>query len=124
MRAACTVMTSSPFHDPSGMLGFLTLASPERKGFYGWARSTLQKSRSRFLCGSRVGHIDGRDQPLVPLFLTLALLERTLMALAAWVTKPSPTDHHPPEHYASLLLVPVLAVFLAMATRSRSGRVD
>ena len=60
----------------------------------------------------------------MPLFLTLALLERTLMALAAWVTKPSPTDHHPPEHYASLLLVPVLAVFLAMATRSRSGRVD
>lgn len=63
-------------------------------------------------------------QPLVPLFLALALLERTLMALAAWVTKPSPTGHHPPEHYASLLLVPVLAVFLAMATRSRSGRVD
>ena len=63
-------------------------------------------------------------RPLVPLFLALALLERTLMALAAWVTKPSPTDHHPPEHYASLLLVPVLAVFLAMATRSRSGRVD
>lgn len=60
-------------------------------------------------------------RPLVPLFLGLGLLERILMSVAAWVTKPSPTGHHPPEHYASLLLVPVLAVFLAMAMRSRSG---
>lgn len=63
-------------------------------------------------------------RPLVPLFLGLGLLERTLMALAAWVTKPSPTSHHPPEHYASLLLIPVLAVFLAIATRSHSGPAD
>ena len=60
-------------------------------------------------------------RPLVPLFLGLGLLERILMSVAAWVTKPSPTGHHPPEHYASLLLVPVLAVFLAMAMRSRSA---
>ena len=59
-------------------------------------------------------------RPLVPLFLGLGLLERLLMSVAAWVTKPSPTGHHPPEHYASLLLIPVLAVFLAMAMRSRS----
>ena len=52
-------------------------------------------------------------RPLVPLFLGLGLAERTLMSIAAWVTKPSPTGHHPPEHYASLFLVPVLAVFLA-----------
>ena len=63
-------------------------------------------------------------RPLVPLFLGLGLLERLLMAVAAWVTKPSPTGHHPPEHYASLLLVPVLAVFLAMAIKSRSGTVS
>jgi len=62
-------------------------------------------------------------RPLVPMFLGLGLLERLLMSVAAWVTKPSPTGHHPPEHYASLLLVPVLAVFLAMAMRSRSGTV-
>jgi hypothetical protein len=62
-------------------------------------------------------------RPLVPMFLGLALLDRLLMAVTAWVTKPSPTGHHPPEHYASLLLIPVLAVFLAMATRSRSGTV-
>jgi len=63
-------------------------------------------------------------RPLVPLFLGLGLLERILMSVAAWVTKPSPTSHHPPEHYASLLLVPLLAVFLAMAMRSRVGPVD
>jgi hypothetical protein len=63
-------------------------------------------------------------RPLVPLFLGLGLLERLLMSVAAWVTKPSPTGHHPPEHYASLLLIPVLAVFLAMAMRSRSGAVS
>ena len=63
-------------------------------------------------------------RPLVPLFLGLGLLERLLMSVAAWVTKPSPTGHHPPEHYASLLLVPVLAVFLVMAMRSRSGAVS
>jgi hypothetical protein len=61
-------------------------------------------------------------RPLVPLFLGLGLLERLLMSVAAWVTKPSPTGHHPPEQYASLLLVPVLAVFLAMAIRSRSEK--
>lgn len=63
-------------------------------------------------------------RPLVPLFLGLGLAERTLMSVAAWVTKPSPTGHHPPEHYASLFLIPVLAVFLAMSTRSRAGRAN
>ncbi len=59
-------------------------------------------------------------RPLVPLFLALGLVERLLMSVAAWVTKPSPTGHHPPEHYASLVLVPVLAAFLALAVRSRA----
>ena len=63
-------------------------------------------------------------RPLMPLFLGLGLLERLLMSVATWVTKPSPTGHHPPQHYAILLLVPVLAVFLAMAIKSRSGTVS
>jgi hypothetical protein len=62
-------------------------------------------------------------RPLVPLFLALGLLERLLMSAAAWVTKTSPTGHHPPEHYGSLLLVLAMAVFLAMAMRGRSGAV-
>lgn len=65
--------------------------------------------------------VAARCRPLVPAFLALALVERLLMSVAAWVTKPG-TGHHPPEHYASLLLVPLLAFFLALAVRGR--RVD
>lgn len=54
-------------------------------------------------------------RPLVPLFLSLGLIERTLMSLAAWITKPGSTGHHPPEHYASLIAIPILAVFLVLA---------
>lgn len=61
-------------------------------------------------------------RPFVPMFLGLGLVERVLMSLAAWVTKPGPTGHHPPEHYASLLSVPVLAIFLVLAVRR--SRVD
>lgn len=60
-----------------------------------------------------------RYRSLVPLFLSLALLERLLMTVAAWVTKAGPTGHHPPEHYASLLVCPLLAFFLALAVRHR-----
>lgn len=63
-------------------------------------------------------------RPLVPTFLGLGLLEKILMSVAAWVTKPSPTGHHPPGHYGSLLLVPVLAVFLAMAMKPSSRPAD
>jgi hypothetical protein len=63
-------------------------------------------------------------RPLVPTFLGLGLLEKILMSVAAWVTKPSPTGHHPPGHYGSLLLVPVLAVFLAMAMKPCSRPAD
>jgi hypothetical protein len=59
-----------------------------------------------------------RYRALVPLFLSLGLVERVLMSVAAWVTKPSPTGHHPPEHYVSLLLIPALTVFLALSLRS------
>ena len=63
-------------------------------------------------------------RPLVPMFLGLGLLEKILMSVPAWVTKPNPTGHHPPGHYASLLLVPVLAVFLAMAMKPSSRPAD
>lgn len=66
---------------------------------------------------------------LVPPFLSLGLLERVLMSVAAWVTKPGATGHHPPEHFASLALCPLLAVFLAASLagpgqRRRSGTAD
>lgn len=62
-----------------------------------------------------------RYRSLVPLFLFLALIERSLAAVAAWITKASPTGHHPPENYVVLVLVPLIAVFLALSLRRRSA---
>lgn len=58
-----------------------------------------------------------RYRPLVPLFLSLLLLERGLMALQGWVLRAPPGGHHPPEHYASLVAVVLCAVFLGLALR-------
>ncbi len=58
-----------------------------------------------------------RYQSLTPLFLMLALIERCLAAIAAWVTKASPSGHHPPEHYVVLLLTPLIAMFLVLSLR-------
>lgn len=52
---------------------------------------------------------------LVPLALALLLIEKSLHALSFWVLKRS--DHHPPESYAVLVAVPLIALFLAMALR-------
>jgi hypothetical protein len=63
-----------------------------------------------------------RYRALVPLFLALALIERGLGAVAAWVTKASPSGHHPPENYVVLVLPPVIAVFFALSLgRRRRG---
>lgn len=60
-----------------------------------------------------------RYRSLVPLFLTLALIERTLAAVAGWITKGASATHHPPEHYAVVVLVPVIVIFLALSLRKR-----
>src|SRR5262249_32898257 len=63
-----------------------------------------------------------RYRALVPLFLCLALIERVLGAGAAWVTKGSVSRPHPPEHYAVLALVPLIAIFFALSLgRRRRG---
>jgi hypothetical protein len=57
-----------------------------------------------------------RYRDLVPLFLALVLLERSLHALDGWLLK-NVSGHHPPEHYAVLVVVPLLAVALAYSLR-------
>ncbi|WP_395644722.1 hypothetical protein [Terricaulis sp.] len=61
-----------------------------------------------------------RYRALTPLFLALALLERTLAAVAAWITKASPTGHHPPENYAVVILIPFVLIFLVLSLRAKS----
>lgn len=58
-----------------------------------------------------------RYRALVPLALLLLLLERTLHALNFWVLKSG--GHHPPESYAVLVALPVIALFLLLALRRR-----
>ncbi len=58
---------------------------------------------------------------LVPLFLLVSLLERILLSWSAWVGQPAGA-HHPPEHYGSLILVPVILIFLLLALRPAADR--
>lgn len=60
-----------------------------------------------------------RYRSLVPLLLAVALLERSLHALAGWVTKALP--HHPPEHYAVLVAIPLLLAALIGSLRGRAA---
>ena len=60
-----------------------------------------------------------RNRSFVPVLLALLFVERSLHALNGWVLKGGAAGHHPPEHYASLLSLPVIAVFLALSLRSR-----
>lgn len=60
-----------------------------------------------------------RYRSLVPLFLALALIERTLAAIAGWITKGADATHHPPEHYIAVALVPAILVFLLLSLRRR-----
>jgi hypothetical protein len=62
-----------------------------------------------------------RYRSLVPLMLALAIVERTLHALNAWVVKGAEVGHHPPEHYAVLVGLPLLFGALVLALRTRTA---
>src|SRR5574337_1383343 len=47
-----------------------------------------------------------RYRTLVPLLLALAIVERALHALNAWLLKGGAGAHHPPEHYAVVVALP------------------
>ena len=58
-----------------------------------------------------------RYRPLVPLMLALLLVERTLHALNGWLWKTG-NGHHPPEHYAVVIGLPLVALALVASLRS------
>jgi len=62
-----------------------------------------------------------RYRSLVPPLFALLLLERSLIALNLWWWKAPAGEHRPPEAYATLFLLPLLALALA-ASRSRRVR--
>ena len=61
-----------------------------------------------------------RYRALVPLFLLVSLMERLLLSWSGWVKHVPVSGHHPPEHYGSLIAVPVILLFLWLSMR-RSG---
>jgi len=60
-----------------------------------------------------------RYRSLVPLMLGLAIVERTLHALDAWVLKGGGAGHRPPEHYAVLIGLPLLVAAFGLSLRDR-----
>ena len=59
-----------------------------------------------------------RYRSFVPPVLALLLLERSLHLANAWFWK-TPSGHHPPEHYAVLVGVPVILLALMTSLRDR-----
>ena len=64
-----------------------------------------------------------RYRPLTPLFLALVIVERGLMALQGWAPSPPADGRHPPEHYASPVIVILTLIFLAFSLRARKASV-
>ena len=63
-----------------------------------------------------------RYRTFAPLMLTLFLLERSLHAYNMWLGKSASLDgHHPPEAYATLVMIPLLGLFLGLAVRAKKG---
>jgi hypothetical protein len=62
-----------------------------------------------------------RYRTLTPLFLLLALAEKILSAVSAWITRGSIAGHHPPENYAVLIAAPLLLIFLMLSLRPRKS---
>jgi len=56
---------------------------------------------------------------LVPLFLFLILVERSIIAVNQWVLKSTGTGHQPPEAYVTLLALPLVALMLGLALAKR-----
>ncbi len=61
-----------------------------------------------------------RYRALVPLFLFVSFIERLLLSWSGWIQHARISGHHPPEHYVSLVSLPVILLFLWLSLcRSR-----
>lgn len=60
-----------------------------------------------------------RYRTLVPLGLLALIIERGLMSIDGWLLKGAASGHHPPEHYASPLVVVLTTIFFILSMRGR-----
>ena len=88
----------------------LRACGPLVVALFAWAGAT------QIALGAMMLVVALRYRPLVPVTLALVLLERSLHALDGWLLKGS-GGHHPPEHYAVVVGVPLLAIALVASLR-------
>lgn len=89
----------------------LSVAGPTIVRIFAWAGATqLVHGLTLLLVGLRY-------RSLVPLMLLLTVIERGLLAWSAWGSALPPGGHHPPEHYGSLVTLPLAALFLWLSLR-------
>ncbi len=103
----------------AGVIAGIDLGSNPRAliGAFAWAGAT------QFVHGLTMIAVGIRYRSLVPLLLALSLAERMLLALFGWVLKAPPIGaHHPPEHYGSLVLIPIIMLFLWLSFRQQHRR--
>jgi hypothetical protein len=97
----------------AGVIAGIDLSNDGQRiiGMFAWAGAT------QIAWGLMMLAVALRYRALAPLTLALLLFERSLHALNFWVLKPG--THHPPESYAVLVAIPVIALFLLLALRRR-----
>lgn len=93
----------------------LNAGGPVIIGTFAWAGAT------QLAYGTLMLLVALRYRALVPLFFLIILMERSLIALNTWVLKPAGTGHHPPEAYATLALLPLVAAALYFSLKRRAG---
>lgn len=91
----------------------LGVCGPTVAALFAWAGAT------QLVFGIAMLVVAVRYRPLVPAMFVLVVVERALHALNGWVLKPG-SGHHPPEHYAVLVVLPVLVAGLVAALAPRS----
>ncbi|MBX3489512.1 hypothetical protein [Parvibaculum sp.] len=83
-------------------------------GVFAWVGAT------QIVWGLTMLAVSLRYRSLVPLLLALILVERTIIALNQWVFKPGDGPDRPPEAYATLAVIPVVALLLTLALKRRA----
>ncbi|MGH7789027.1 MAG: hypothetical protein ACRERC_19300 [Candidatus Binatia bacterium] len=87
----------------------LSRCGPIIVALFAWAGAT------QIALGLTMLLVSLRYRSLVPLMLAIVILERSLHAFNAWVATGS--GHHPPEHYAVLIGLPLLIAALTLSLR-------
>jgi hypothetical protein len=117
----CGVLTVVPglihhFLRDGGAESIAGLALGEQRelviGVFGWLGAT------QISWGLLMLSVALHYQMLAPLLLLLILLERSLLVLRWWVRERG-ARHRPPEHYASLVMLPFGVLFLVLALPAR-----